>query len=103
MDVRLVGRRDLEVVRGTVRRIAGVLARLGEDRVVGAREGEQTAAGQRPRVRLHLQVPLVHEPVADVDDQGDEEHEHGQAERDDHQDTATLVADPPHGYEHPAP
>jgi hypothetical protein len=48
-------------------------------------------------------VPLVHEPVADVDDQSDEDHEHREAERDEHQDAAPFVADPPHGYEHPAP
>ena len=77
MDVRLVGRRDLKVVRSAVRRVAGVLARLGEDWIVGAGEREQTTARQRPCVRLHLEMPLVHEPVADVDDQGDEDHEHG--------------------------
>jgi len=77
VDVRLVGRRHLKVVGGGVCRISGVLARLAEDRIVGTREREDAASGQRARVRLHLEVPLVDEPVPDVDDESDEEDEHG--------------------------
>jgi hypothetical protein len=87
---------DLEVV-GPHGRVARVPAHLGLDRGASARcaaeaHVEEAAAGERPGVRLVLEVALVLEPVPDVDDQGDEEQEHGQEERDGHQDAAVLRA-----------
>ena len=111
MNVRLIGRGDLEVVGRGVARVTGIAATLGDDRVVRAREGEDTAAGQRAGVRLQLQMALVHEPVAHVDneDQHDDEHRDAQEPgRDDDEHAAVLLARPRCGFaeaphEQPAP
>ena len=106
MHVRLIRRGNLEVVGpGTAVRVTGVAATLGDDRVVRAREREDTSAGERAGVGLQLQMALVHEPVADVDDEDQHDDEHRDAQepdRDDDEHAAVLFASPSRGFAEPS-
>ena len=82
-------------------RIAGVGARLGENRRVVARDPENPAAGESSGVGLHLQMPSVHEPVADVGDEHEEDEEDGKPEDDHHEHGPSLVRRSPEPVREP--
>jgi hypothetical protein len=95
---------DLEVVEA--RRVPGVAGGGVLDRGVRCAGGgsvrreairEVRAAGQGGGVGLHLQVPLVHEPVPYVDRERQRQQQHRQQERKKHGDPAALLGDPCEG------
>jgi hypothetical protein len=101
---------DLRVVRGTaagvVHRVARVVGGAVKDRRVGARNAEVPGGCQSGRVGLRLEVPLVHEPVAHIENEDDEEHQDGQPQGDHDEHAARLSVDrigPRDHEEHPAP
>jgi hypothetical protein len=100
MNVGWIRRRHLNVVRPYGIRVTGVLARRGHDRGVVTWHGEDAASGQRAGVRLHLEVPLVNEPVADIGDEDDEGEKHRQPDCE-HDQYDPLVVARSH-QEHPA-
>ncbi len=88
---------DLGVVGA--RRVACILRCLVLDRCVRSRRlrrieavAEVGAACERGCVRLHLQVPVVGEPVADVDREAEDEQERGQEQGEEDEDAAALTA-----------
>ena len=93
-DVQVRGGRvaDLGVVgAATGCRRPGVLAGLRADVGVAARHGRiQAASGQRGRVDLQLQVPLVLVPVADVDHERGQHDDHRERDGDQHEHAAAL-------------
>jgi hypothetical protein len=97
----------LDVFDGAHARITGVVPRLAENRRVVAWNPENAAAGESSGVGLHLQVSSVHEPVADVGDEHEEDEEDGQPEDDHHEHGSSLVRRSPEpvrepDHEHPA-
>jgi hypothetical protein len=92
VDVRLVRRRNLEVVGSGRVRVARVAPSGRVDGGVRARDREHAAACEGAGVGLHLQVALVLEPVGDVDDEDREQDEHGNQQREPRKHRAALRA-----------